>query len=81
MIVRLAFAALAFAAPLAVYALYARFFGKDRHAPAPGTVWMIATLLAVGSFLAPALLEPRGDGRFEPAHLENGVLVPDRVVR
>lgn len=80
MIVRLAFAALAFAAPFAVYALYTRYCGGDRHAPAPNVIWAVAVLLAIGCFLAPALLEPRGEGRLVPAHLENGVLVPDSVV-
>ncbi len=79
MIVRLVFAALAFVAPLAIYALYARLFGADKHAPAPRFVWAAAILLAFVSFLAPALLEPRGEGRLVPAHLENGVLVPVSV--
>ncbi len=79
MIVRLAFAALAFALPLAVYALYARFFGADKHAPAPRLVWAVAIVLAFASFVAPALLEPRGEGRLVPAHIDNGVLVPDSV--
>jgi hypothetical protein len=78
-IVRLAFSALAFVAPLAIYALYARFFGADKHAPAPRFVWAAAIVLAFFSFLAPALLEPRNNGRLVPAHLENGVLVPDSV--
>ncbi len=79
MIVRLAFAALAFAAPLAIYAVYARLFGADRHAPAPRFVWAAAIVLAFVSFLAPALLEPRNEGALVPAHLENGVLSPDSV--
>lgn len=79
MIVRLIFAALAFAAPFAVYKLYARFYRRERGAPAPQVIWAVAIALAVISFLAPAFFEPAGDRQIEPAHIENGVLVPDRV--
>lgn len=79
MIVRLVFGGLAFALPLAVLFVYRHVVGADRSAPPPNTIWALAVLLAIASFLAPALLEPPNTGTFEPAHLENGVLVPDRV--
>jgi drug/metabolite transporter (DMT)-like permease len=77
--VRLAFAALAFALPFAIYTIYARFFSAKKHAPAPQMVWFAAIVLAFASFIAPAFFEPSGEGRLVPAHLENGVLVPDSV--
>jgi hypothetical protein len=80
MIVRLVFAALAFALPLVVLYTYRHVVGADKRAPPPNKVWALAVILAIASFLAPALLEPPNTGTFEPAHLENGVLVPDRVI-
>jgi hypothetical protein len=79
MIVRLIFAALAFALPLVVLFIYRRVVGADSSAPPPNKIWALAVIFAVASFLAPALLEPPNTGTFEPAHLENGVLVPDRT--
>lgn len=78
MIRRLVFALIAFAAPLAINYLYQRLAGRSRAAP--GWVWAAAVLLALATFIVPPLLEPKGNARYVPAHMENGRLVPDREV-
>ena len=39
---------------------------------------MAGLAAAAGGLLAANLLAPRGHGRYLPAHLENGVIVPGR---
>lgn len=75
----------ALAAPFIVYWLYAMW--RRRREGLPGDPWPTTVLLLAGVALAAetlavaALSEPRvRDGRYVPAHLDNGRLVPAQTL-
>jgi hypothetical protein len=73
-----------FLLPFAAFAVYlvlrARFPLAVEHWTRGRLSWLaIAGLAAAaGGLVAANLMAPRGHGRYVPAHLENGVLVPGR---
>ena len=76
---------LPFLLPFAGYVLFVIL--KSRY-PFVATAWTrgpVAVLvvsgltLAVAALLLAGLFGPRAHGRYRPAHLENGVLVPGRL--
>ena len=73
-----------FALPFAAFALYlvvrAKFPLAVEHWTRGRLSWLaLAGLLAAaGGLLAANLSAPRGFGRYVPAHLEKGIIVPGR---
>ena len=73
----------AFALPFLVYWLYAIWRARSGvRDPWPTTILILAgAVLAAETLAIAALDEPRvRDGRYIPAHMENGKLVPARTV-
>lgn len=76
--------------PLIIYVLwmiYRQRKAKKLGHPVPALkdgpwVWAVAAsiLLAIGGFLALGLTAEQTDGTYIPAHMENGELIPARVV-
>ena len=73
-----------FLVPFAAFAVYlllrARYPLAVEHWTRGRLSWLALAGLAAaaGGLLAANLLAPRGHGRYVPAHLENGVIVPGR---
>jgi hypothetical protein len=73
-----------FLAPFAAFAVYlllrAKFPLATEHWTRGRLSWLaVAGLAAAAAGLVAAnVLAPRGHGRYLPAHLENGVIVPGR---
>lgn len=73
-----------FAVPFALYALYlaARLinpFALERWTRAIVPLTLVGVILAVGSLVAVGLFVPRHEGRYVPAHIEDGRVVPGRI--
>jgi hypothetical protein len=73
-----------FLVPFAAFAVYlllrARYPLAVEHWTRGRLSWLALAGLAAaaGGLLAANVLAPRGHGRYVPAHLENGVIVPGR---
>jgi hypothetical protein len=73
-----------FLAPFAAFAIYlmlrARYPLAVEHWTRGRLSWLTLAGLAAAMFglLLGNVLAPRGHGRYVPAHLENGVIVPGR---
>jgi hypothetical protein len=85
MTVRTIYIILLFLLPFAVYALYLRFRPESDNEPAlthPWTMLIIAGLVLVaGSFVFWGVFENANQrGVYVPPHLEDGRLVPGRVI-
>jgi hypothetical protein len=82
---RVIFVVFLFLLPFALYALYLRFRGQDESAPTIGHPWtelIIAGLVLVaGSFVLWGVFDDANQrGVYVPPHLEDGRLVPGRVI-
>lgn len=66
--------------PAVLYFLWLRFSGNAQPRQVPWSWLAIAGVVLVAIVLAGlALLGGTPDGVYEPAHMENGVLVPGRI--
>lgn len=76
---RILVAAAALLGPFILYGLYWRLSRRPSDDPWPlATLFFVGALLAAETFLLAAVERPRILGRFEPAHLENGLVEPGR---
>lgn len=69
-----------FLIPFAVYALWRRFAGDaadpDHWTKRTVTLAVIGLLCTAMTFVITGLVVERHSGGYEPAHMENGILVP-----